>query len=81
MELLGQELIVVTTSATDTMAMLIKDHAWNENQINRTFPGIRLGLRNAQTAFTHHVLAIIRTHLHRAAMGICSNWVITCADC
>lgn len=69
MQLTRQESIVVASSAAYTMAMLVKHHSWHDDQINLPMVGLRLRLRNAQTPFAHHVLAVIRTNLHRVTMG------------
>ena len=68
-QVLRQELIVITAAATDTVTMVVKHHAGDKHQVDRTFPSRRLGFGNAQTTLTHHVLAVIGTDLHRITMG------------
>ena len=68
-ELFTQETIVITAAPTDTMAMLIKDHTGHQDDINRTAPSRSLRLRHTVTTLTHHILSVIRTDLHRVAMG------------
>ena len=51
------------------MPMLVKNDTGHQNQIDTPFIGLRLRLRNTETPLTHHLFAVIRTHLHRVAMG------------
>lgn len=65
----AQILIVVSTTSTDTVTMLVKDDTGNDDQIDRTIPGLRLRFRNTHATFTHHILSVIGTDLHRVTMG------------
>ena len=69
MMLVSKESVIVSAATTDTVTMLVKHNARNKDNINRTRIGIRLRLRNTVTSLTHHILAVIRTNLHRATMG------------
>ena len=67
--MLGEKLIIVTTSATDTMTMHVEHDARNKHEVNRTVIGRSLRLRHTLATFLHHILAIVGTNLHRVTMG------------
>lgn len=67
--MLGEELIIVTATATDTMTMHVENDARNKHEVNRTVISESLRLRHTQTTFLHHILAVVGTNLHRVTMG------------